>query len=97
MRPELPFLPIRQPSDPAMAGTLRLWHAREAWVTDDPAILRRLADGLRHLSDEHRADDCRSQEPIRSYSHAHQLMAAHADHTCIRYTTAAAYTTGKRS
>lgn len=96
MRSELPHLPTRQPSNPAMAATLRLWHTRESWVTDDPAILHRLADGLRALPDEQPTDDCRSREPIRGHAHAHQLMAAHAGHDCPRYTTAAQYTTGIR-
>lgn len=89
---ELPSLPTRQPSTPDIATTLRLWQTRESWVTDDPQLLRRLADGLRTMTDENPTDNCRSREPIRGHSHAQQLMAAHAGHTCPRYITAAEYT-----
>ncbi|WP_328396207.1 hypothetical protein [Nocardia sp. NBC_00416] len=89
-------MPTREPSNRAMAAALRLWHAEISWVTDDPATLRQLADGLRTLSDACPADDCRSRDPVRGYAHARQLMAAHADHGCPRYSTAAEYTTGTR-
>lgn len=97
MHPELPPLPTREPSNSAMAATLRRWHTETSFVTDDPAILRRLADGLRTLPDEHPTDDCHSRTPVRGHSHAHQLMAAHAGHHCPCYLTAAQYTTGTRA
>ncbi|MEU4314272.1 hypothetical protein [Nocardia sp. NPDC024068] len=96
MRSELPPLPTREPSNPAIVATPRLWHTETPFVTDDPVILRRLADGLRTLPGEHHTDDCLSRTPVRGHSHAHQLMAAHAGHHCPRYTTAAEYTTGIR-
>ena len=49
MREESPSLPTRAPHNLAMAATVRLWQAGKDWVTDDPAVLRRLADGLRAL------------------------------------------------
>ncbi|WP_328388151.1 hypothetical protein [Nocardia sp. NBC_00416] len=74
-----------------MAATIRLWQASRNWVTDDPAVLRRLADGLRALAVEHSTAYCRSQDPIRGYSHAHQVMDVHAAHRCPRYEAAAEY------
>ncbi|MEU4836849.1 hypothetical protein [Nocardia testacea] len=97
MRPELPPLPNRQPAGPAMVATLNHWQAGKSWVTDDPAILRRLAEELRGLPDDRPTNDCRSCDPVRGRAHAHQLMAAHAGHDCPRYTTAAQYTTGIRA
>lgn len=91
MRKESPSLPTRAPHNLAMAATLRLWQAGRHWVTDDPAILRRVADGLRALPADHPTAHCRSQEPIRGYAHAHQVMGVHAAHRCPRYATAAEY------
>ncbi|GGL30783.1 hypothetical protein [Nocardia jinanensis] len=74
-----------------MAATVRLWQAGKNWVTDDPAVLRRLADRLRALPAEHSTVHCRSREPIRGYAHAHQVMDVHAAHRCPRYAAAAEY------
>ncbi|GGL37714.1 hypothetical protein GCM10011588_60510 [Nocardia jinanensis] len=72
-----------------MAATLKLLQAGKTWVTDDPRILRQIADGLRTL--DHHATHCRSQAPIRGYAHAHQIMATHAAHHCPRFDAAAEY------
>lgn len=96
MRKERPALPIRAPHNLAMAATVRLWQAGRNWVTDDPAVLRRLADGLRALPADHSTAYCRSPEPIRGYAHAHQVMDVHAAHRCPRYEAAAEYAAGAR-
>jgi hypothetical protein len=63
-----------------MAATLKLLQAGKTWVTDDPKVLRQIADGLRNLDQP--TTHCRSQAPIRGYAHAHQVMATHAEHRC---------------
>ncbi|WP_280400219.1 hypothetical protein [Nocardia carnea] len=73
-----------------MAATLQLLHAGKAWITDDPRILRRIAEGLRTL--DHPAPYCEYTDLIRGYAHAHQVMAAHAAHRCPRYEAALEYT-----
>lgn len=88
---ETPALPVRAPHNLAMAATVRLWQAGKRWVTDDPVILRQLADGLRALPADRPAAHCRSRDPIRGYAHAHQVMDVHAAHRCPRYEAAAAY------
>ncbi|WP_327149744.1 hypothetical protein [Nocardia sp. NBC_01329] len=77
-----------------MAATVRLWQAGMEWVTADPAVLRRVADGLRALPLDHSTAYCRSREPIRGYAHAHQVMDVHAAHRCPRYEAAAEYAAG---
>ncbi len=49
MQKETPALPVRAPNNLAMAAAVRLWQVGRKWVADDPAMLRRLADGLRAL------------------------------------------------
>lgn len=88
---ETPVLPVRAPHNLAMAATVRMWQAGKRWVTDDPVILRQLADGLRALSADCPTAHCRSRDPIRGYAHAHQVMDVHAAHRCPRYEAAAAY------
>ncbi|MGW5386927.1 hypothetical protein [Nocardia sp. NPDC003963] len=85
----VPPLPVRAPNHRAMAATLKLLQAGKTWVTDDPGILRLIADGLRAYDDP--TPYCRSQEAIRGYAHAHQVMAAHAEHQCARFDVAAEY------
>lgn len=72
-----------------MAATLRLLHAGKTWVTDDPRILRQIADGLRTL--DHPTPHCGNESPIGGYAHAHQVMAVHAGHRCPRYEAALEY------
>lgn len=91
MRQEIPALPVRAPNNLAIAAAVRLWQAGRNWVADDPAVLRRLADGLRALPVDHPTPHCLSREPIRGYAHAHQVMDVHAAHRCPRYAVAAAY------
>lgn len=91
MREESPPPPARAPHNLAMAATVRLWQAGRDWVTDDPAVLRRVADGLRALPADRSTSYCRSGEPIRGYAHAHQVMDVHAAHRCPRYAAAAEY------
>ncbi|MGI5223190.1 hypothetical protein [Nocardia sp. CA-290969] len=78
-----PPLPARVPNNRNMATTLHIWHNRNR------RLLQRIAAGLRAL--DHPAA-CRSQEPMRGYAHAHQVMAAHARHRCPRYDLAVRYT-----
>lgn len=80
---ETPQLPTRVPSNQAMATTLRMWHNRNR------ELMERITAELRALD---YPDRCRSQEPIRGYAHAHQVMAVHARHRCPRYELAARYT-----
>lgn len=94
MREETPALPTRAPHNIAMAATVRIWQAGVKWVVDDPAVLRRIADGLRALPADHPTAYCRSPEPIRGYAHAHQVMDVHAAHRCPRYEAAAEYASG---
>ena len=91
MYEEIPALPARVPHNSAMAATLRLWQAGRNWVNDDPEILRRLAHGLRRLSADYPTAHCRSEDPIRGYAHAHQVMDIHVSHRCPRYAVAARY------
>lgn len=92
MREESPSLPTRAPHNLAMAATVRLWQTGQVWVADDPAILRRLVDGLRALpADPPTGHCCCSREPIRGFAHAHRLMDVHAGHRCPRFDTAADY------
>ncbi|MGW0006195.1 hypothetical protein ACWDT6_20425 [Nocardia grenadensis] len=86
---EIPALPFRAPRNRAMAATLKLLQAGKTWVTDDPKVLRQIADGLRNLDQP--TTHCRSQAPIRGYAHAHQVMATHAEHRCPRFETAAEF------
>lgn len=86
-----PVLPVRAPHNLAMAAAVRVWQAGRKWVTDDPVILRQLADGLRSLPTGYPTAHCRSGDPIRGYAHAHQVMDVHAAHRCQRYEAAAAY------
>lgn len=79
---EMPPLPTRTPNNQAMATTLRIWHNRNR------GLLERIAASLRAL--DHPAG-CGSQEPMRGYAHAHQVMGAHAGHHCTRYDLAARY------
>ncbi len=76
-------LPVRVPRNRAMAATIRLWHTRNR------ARLEAVAVGLRALD---WPAVCRSQDPLRGYAHAHQVMAAHAKHRCPRYRMAGEYT-----
>lgn len=92
--PEIPPLPVRTSTNRAMAATLKLLQAGTPWVTDDPNILRRVADGLRALDSP--TPHCRSRDPLRGYAHAHQVMAVHAPHRCPRYEMAAEYAAGVR-
>ena len=92
MRQELPALPARVPNNRAVAATLKLWAAGKAWAhTDDPTVLRQIADGLRALPHDYPTAHCRSEAPIRSYAHAYQVMDVHARHHCSRYTAAAEF------
>ena len=75
------ILPVRVPHNRAMAATLQQWH------NGNRSLIRRTLDGLRAL--DHPAE-CRTDAPINGYSHAHQVMAAHAKHHgCPRYLQAA--------
>jgi hypothetical protein len=78
-----PPLPARVPNNQATATTLQIWHSRNL------ALLERVATALRAL--DHPAA-CRSQEPLRGYAHAHQVMGVHARHRCPRYDLAVRYT-----
>lgn len=89
-----PVLPVRAPRNRAMAATLQLLHAGKTRITDDPRILRRIAEGLRAL--DHPARYCENEEVIRGYAHAHQVLAAHAAHRCPRYRAALEYTAKAR-
>ncbi|MFD4406525.1 hypothetical protein ACFWPH_27555 [Nocardia sp. NPDC058499] len=80
---ETPPLPTRTPGNQAMATTLQIWHNRNR------ALMERIAAGLRALD---YPACCRSEEPLRGYAHAHQVMAAHARHRCPRYDLASRYT-----
>lgn len=73
-----------------MAATLQLLHAGKTWITDDPGILRRIAEGLRTL--DRPTPYCENGDSIRGYAHAHQVLAAHAAHRCPRYEAALEYT-----
>ncbi|MEU1527091.1 hypothetical protein ABZ413_33375 [Nocardia rhamnosiphila] len=84
----LPTLPTRRPKNRPMAAPLRYWHTSRR---RNRALLERITDGLRALPDTYPAHHCRSSEPIRGYSHAHQVMAVHAGHRCGRYTEAVQY------
>lgn len=91
MSQETPALPVRAPHNLAMAAAVRLWQAGRRWVSDDPEVLRRLADGLRALPVDRPTRHCVSRDPIRGYAHAHQVMDVHAAHRCPRYELASAY------
>ncbi|MET8799956.1 hypothetical protein ABZV91_26625 [Nocardia sp. NPDC004568] len=80
---ETPPLPTRVPYNRAMAATLQIWHNR------DRGLMERIGAGLRAL--DHPAG-CRSEEPMRGYAHAHQVMDVHAYHRCPRYDLAVSYT-----
>ncbi len=88
MAETLPPLPVRRPVNRAMAATLRYWHTSPR---NNRALLERIAAGLRALPDTHPRGHCRTDLPIRSYAHAHQVMAMHTDHHCDRYAEAARY------
>jgi hypothetical protein len=88
MGESLPPLPVRRPVNRAMAATLRYWYTSGR---NNRALLERIAAGLRALPDTYSADHCRSDLPIRSYAHAHQVMAMHSEHRCDRYSAAARY------
>ncbi len=79
---EIHALPQRVPHNQAMATTLQVWHNRNR------ALMERIAAGLRTLD---RPASCRSEDSIRGYAHAHQVMAAHAEHNCPRYRMASDY------
>lgn len=84
---EIHPLPRRVPHNQAMATTLQVWHNRNL------ALLERIAAGLRALD---WPVTCRSEDAIRGYAHAHQVMAAHAKHGCPRYQMASDYTAEAR-
>ena len=85
---EIHPLPQRMPHNQAMASTLQVWHTRNR------ALMERIAAGLRALD---WPEACRSENPIRGYAHAHQVMAAHAGHGCPRYRLAADYAVETRA
>lgn len=91
---ENPALPYRAPGSRAMAATLRLLHTGKSWVTDDPRVLRQIANGLRAL--DYPTPHCGNADPIGGYAHAHQVMAIHAAHRCPRYEAALEYTAKAR-
>ncbi|MFI5719718.1 hypothetical protein [Nocardia sp. NPDC051750] len=66
-----------------MATTPQIWHSRNR------GLLERIVAGLRAL--DHPAG-CKTQNPMRGYAHAHQVMAVHAHHRCPRYVLAVRYT-----
>ena len=79
---EIHALPQRVPHNQAMASTLHVWHTRNR------ALMERIAAGPRALD---WPEQCRSEDAIRGYAHAHQVMAVHVKHHCPRYTMAADY------
>lgn len=81
--PQSPALRGRIPNNQAGAAIRRIWHNRNR------ALMERIAAGLRALD---RPPGCKSQDPMRGYAHAHQVMAVHAGHRCPRYDLAARYT-----
>lgn len=84
----LPPLPVRRPVNRAMAATLRYWHTshrRQSRATGTNHC--RAPRSTCHSPNRH----CRTDLPIRSYAHAHQVMAMHTDYHCDRYTEAARY------
>ncbi|MGW4069446.1 hypothetical protein [Nocardia grenadensis] len=80
---EIRPLPARIPHNRATAATLQQWHNRNR------DLIQRTLDGLRAL--DHPVA-CRTEAPINSYAHAHQVLAAHAEHHgCPRYAAAMQY------
>lgn len=77
-----PALPIRATHNRATASTPRSWHNRNR------ALLERILAGLRAVE---WPAPCRSTVALRSYAHAHQVMAVHSGHRCPRYRMAADY------
>lgn len=84
---ENPALPVRPTHNQAMTTTLQTWHSR------DRTLMECVLAGLRALE---RPGTCRSTDPLRGYAHAHQVMATHAGHGCVRYRIAADYAAGVR-
>jgi hypothetical protein len=81
-------LPTRAPNNQAMTTALQVWHNRNR------GLMERIAAALRSLD---QPDACRSDEPLRGYAHAHQVMDVHARHRCPRYILAVRYTQQARS
>lgn len=86
MHKALPPLPVRRTVPPATVGTL--WNTN---CRSHLALLERIAAGLRALPGSRQDCRCHADIPIRSYAHAHQVMARHSGHRCVRFEEAARY------
>ena len=84
MHKALPPQSVRRTATPATVETL--WNTNRR---SHLALLERIAAGLRALPRSRQDCRCHADIPIRSYAHAHQVMARHSGHRCTRFEEAA--------